>query len=100
MNQKQMMAQQQKLLKALEQAEATFDAKLFEVTYKEYVTIKIYGSGTIKEISIADDLVDPEDKETMQDIIVEALNKALNDVSKGRQAAQENALPKQYRGMF
>jgi nucleoid-associated protein EbfC len=40
------------------------------------ITIKLLGSGEIKGITINKELIDPNDKETLEDLLVAALNQA------------------------
>lgn len=40
------------------------------------VTVIMYGSGAVKSINIDAALINPQDKETLEDIILAALNKA------------------------
>lgn len=40
------------------------------------ITVKMLGSGQVKSVSIEQSLIDPNDKETLEDLIVAALNKA------------------------
>lgn len=93
MNIQKMMAEAQKLQKKMQEQNDAFDAKLFEVKFKEYITIKIYGNCKIKEIVIADELIDPDDKDTLQDIIAEALNDAIGQVQDAKEEINAKLMP-------
>jgi DNA-binding YbaB/EbfC family protein len=40
------------------------------------ITVKMLGSGQLKSLSIDPALIDPNDKETLEDLLVAAINKA------------------------
>lgn len=46
------------------------------------VSVTMFGNGVVKSISIEPTLLKPEDKETVEDIIIAALNKARDAMEK------------------
>ena len=53
------------------------------------VTVKINGKKEILEISIKPDIVDPDDIETLQDVIVAAVNEAYGSVEEKNRSEME-----------
>ncbi|GAB2025533.1 YbaB/EbfC family nucleoid-associated protein [Lactovum odontotermitis] len=70
--QKQMLAQQEEL------ASTTFVGK----SAQNLVTATFSGDKKMNELSINPELIDPEDAETLQDMIVAAINDALTQIDK------------------
>jgi DNA-binding YbaB/EbfC family protein len=84
--------------KLMEQAErmqrelANMEAELDETIYKgnsggeEGVTITINGRYEVQGVEIADDLMDPENKEMLQDMILLAMNAAVENAANDRES--------------
>lgn len=70
--QKQMLAQQEEL------ASTTFVGK----SAQDLVTATFSGDKKMNKLSINPELIDPEDAETLQDMIVAAINDALTQIDK------------------
>jgi len=76
----------QNLMKQAQKMQADMQKKQAEVAGKEIVTsaggeavvVKATGDKVIKEIIIKKEVVDPEDVEMLQDLILTAVNEALN----------------------
>lgn len=76
----------QSLMKQAQKMQADMQKKQEEVASKEIVTsaggeavvVKATGDKVIKEIIIKKEVVDPEDVEMLQDLILTAVNEALN----------------------
>ncbi len=82
---KKLLDDAQKVQKDLQTKLAAYDAKEFEFDYKGLVKVKIMGSLDIKEINILDtSIIDKDDKETLEDIILKALNNAINAIVNGK----------------
>ncbi|MDR1850723.1 MAG: YbaB/EbfC family nucleoid-associated protein [Mycoplasmataceae bacterium] len=95
MNMQAMMAQAQKMQKELEKKISEFSAKAFEYSYKnDSIVVIIKGDLTILDIKINDVLVDPEDKQTLQEMICEAVNAAVSGVNQDREAIQNSVSSK------
>ncbi len=90
-----MLQQANKMKQELDRKEKEFDEQVF--TYqKQGIKLTILGSLKIKEIDIDEALIDPEDKETLQDMIIIIFNEALEEISAKRKSIT-NSLGK---GMF
>ena len=76
-----MIKQAQKMQENMEALQAELDAREYTVQAGGgMVTVVITGTKQIKTIEIKPDIVDPEDIETLQDIIVAAVNEAIKKV--------------------
>lgn len=76
-----MIKQAQKMQENMEALQAELDAREYTVQAGGgMVTVVITGTKQIKTIEIKADIVDPEDIETLQDIIVAAVNEAIKKV--------------------
>ena len=79
MNMNALMQQAQKMQKEMEKAQKDLEAKEFEVVSAGGgIKVTITGAKQIKSIDIDKDIIDPDDKEMLQDMIVVAVNKAIN----------------------
>ena len=76
MNQKalqQMMAQAQKMQAQVQKAQAELGNESVEGNAGSYISVTMNGHKEIKAIKIAPDVVDPEDVETLQELIMSAI---------------------------
>ena len=72
-----MMAQLQKMQEEMEQTQQSLADETLEVTAGGgAVTIVITGDQRVQSIEIDEDLLDPEEKEMVQDLLVAAFNQA------------------------
>ncbi|MDM5144892.1 Nucleoid-associated protein [Lactococcus lactis] len=83
MNMQSMMKQAQKLQKQMqvsqeEIANTTFVGK----SAQDLVTVEFSGDRTLKSLDIKPDVIDPEDPETLQDMVTDAVNDALSQIEK------------------
>lgn len=70
-----MMKQAQKLQGEMQSAQATLEQKEYSHSVGQgVVTVKVLGNKTIQSINIADDLIDVEEKDFLQEMITTALN--------------------------
>lgn len=77
-NMQQLMKQAQKMQQDLLKTQEELKSKTVEATVGGgAVTVVATGSKTILEIRIAKDAVDPDDVETLQDMLISAVNEAL-----------------------
>ncbi len=73
-----MMAQMQQMQEQMVAQQAALENEILTISAGGgAVTIDITGHQRIKSIEIDDDLIDPEDKEMLQDLIVAAVNQAI-----------------------
>lgn len=85
MDMKKLMAEAQKMQAELTKKMKEFDEKLFDFDYKGFVKLQIYGSLKIKSVQIVDQsIIDKNDKETLEDIITQAINNAIEALIKGK----------------
>lgn len=77
-----------KLMKEAKKMQADMEKSQEELAEKEFentvgggaVTVKVSGEKRIKEIKIQKDVVDPDDVETLEDLIITCVNGAMNKV--------------------
>lgn len=74
-----MMAQAKKIQAEIDKREKDFDQKVFDFE-RQGIKLQIKGSLEIVLLDINEALIDPEDKETMQDLILITINEAIQDV--------------------
>ena len=96
MNMQQLMQQAQKMQREMEKAQKNLEAKEFEiVSAGGGIKIIITGAKVVKNIEIDEDIIDPEEKEMLQDMIVVAINEAIAKVASEEQkivAKQQNSM--------
>ena len=90
MNIQQMMKQAKKMQAKLEAKQKELAKKEF-VVQKQGVTIKIMGDKKIVSIDVNKFLIDPDDKETLEDLMIIAFNDAIALVD----AEEEKLSPQQ-----
>lgn len=93
MNPQAMMAQIQKMQQALTKKLNEFATTLFEYDYNNYVKVKMYGSLIVEDIVINPEIIDKDDVETMQDIIVKAINDAVTQTTAKKEQIMASATP-------
>lgn len=90
-----LMQQANKMKQEMDKKEREFDSQVFTFE-KQGVKLVIDGSLKIKSIDINPALIDPEDPETLQDMIIIVANEAIAEVA-GKKKEITNSLTK---GMF
>ena len=90
MNMQQMRAQAQKMQRELRKAQAELAQKEFVVSKGGAVTVTVLGSKEIKSVSIDKDSLDVDNKEMLEDLIVIAINEALEKIAKEEEAINEH----------
>lgn len=96
-NMNAMIRQAQKLQEEMEILQTDLDAREYEISAGGgAVKITIMGTLEVKNIQIEPDVVDPEDVETLSDLLVAAVNEAVkkvndtNEAEKGKVSEQFN----------
>ncbi|MDR3136448.1 MAG: YbaB/EbfC family nucleoid-associated protein [Coriobacteriales bacterium] len=87
MNMQKMMKQARKMQEEMEKAQE--EAALLEATATAgggMVKVVASGNGSIKSVSIARDVVDPDDVEMLEDLVLAATNEALAQAGELAQA--------------
>ncbi len=75
-----LLKQAQKLQEDMEKAQAELEQMEVEGSSGGgVVTVKVSGKGEILEIKIDPDVIDPDDKEMLEDLITAAANQALKN---------------------
>ena len=78
-----MIRQAQKMQEDMQEKQAELDEREYEVKAGGgAVTVKIRGTREILSIDISPEIVDPDDVETLQDILIAAVNEAVKTVDK------------------
>ena len=81
MNMNALMQQAQKMQREMEKAQKELEEKEFEIlSAGGGIKVVINGAKTIKSIDIDKEIIDPEDKEMLQDMLVVAVNEAITHV--------------------
>lgn len=94
MNIQAMMAQAKKMQAEMEKAKAELASKEF-VVEKQGIKIVVWGNRVVKSVEIHEALIDPDDKDIIEDLLVIAFNEAMEQIDK----AQEDSQPKMPGGM-
>ncbi len=78
----EMLRQAQKMQEDMQNKQAELEAKEYEVSAGGgVVKVKINGKREVLSIDIAPEIVDPDDIETLSDIMVAAINEAIKKVN-------------------
>ena len=81
MDMRALMQQAQRMQAEMEKQQKALEAKDFEiVSAGGGIKVTIGGNKQIKSIDIDQDIIDPEEKDMLQDMIVVAINEAINVV--------------------
>lgn len=81
MNMNMLMQQAQKMQRELEKKKKELENALF--TFESNggaIKLDIYGSKKVEKITIDEDVIDPSDKEMLEDMIKIAVNEALDKI--------------------
>ncbi|MBR6222146.1 MAG: YbaB/EbfC family nucleoid-associated protein [Lachnospiraceae bacterium] len=82
-----LMKQAQKMQKQMEEATKALEEKEYEASAGGgAVVVKINGKKEIVSVKLAEEIVDPEDIETLEEAIAAAVNEALRTQSEDSQA--------------
>ena len=81
-NMQHMIKQAQKMQEDMTNLQEDLDAREYDVNAGGgVVTVKITGQLEVKNIELDEDIVDPDDIETLQDILTAAVNEAIKTVT-------------------
>lgn len=81
-NMQSMIKQAQKMQEDMEAKRAELDEREYEIKAGGgVVTVKINGKLEVENISIEPDIVDPDDIETLSDVLTAAVNEAIKKVT-------------------
>lgn len=77
-NMQQLMRQAQKMQQDMQKARAELDAREFTSSVGGgMVELTMYGNKTVKSLVIKPEVIDPDDKEMLEDLIVSAFNDVI-----------------------
>ncbi len=80
-NMNNLLKQAQRMQSQMQESKKVLDEKEFTATAGGgAVSVTILGTKEIKELTLDKDAVDPDDVETLQDMIIAALNEAMKQV--------------------
>ena len=80
-NMQAMLRQAQKMQEDMAAKQAELDAREYDVSAGGgVVNVKINGKKEIMSVKLAEEIVDPDDIETLEDLIVAAVNEAIKKV--------------------
>lgn len=81
MNIQAMMQQAQKLQKSMEEAKKQIDEKTY-IGKSALITAEVKGSKLVSKITINNEKIENDDKELLEDMIMIAINDAMNQIDK------------------
>ena len=83
MNMQNMMKQAQKLQKQMQASqEEIANTTFFGKSAQDLVIAEFSGDRKLTNLTIKSDVIDPEDPETLQDLVADAVNDALTQIEK------------------
>ncbi|MCV5953341.1 YbaB/EbfC family nucleoid-associated protein [Lactococcus petauri] len=83
MNMQNMMKQAQKLQKQMQASqEEIANTTFFGKVAQDLVIAEFSGDRKLTNLTIKSDVIDPEDPETLQDLVADAVNDALTQIEK------------------
>lgn len=86
-NMNNLMKQAQKMQKQMEETQAELEASEYTATAGGgVVSVTISGTKEITKIKLAEEVVDPDDIETLEDLITAAVNEAFRKMEENSQA--------------
>ena len=95
-NMNQLMRQAQKMQEDMARAKKEIEETVFSSSVGGgMVEVKMMGNRVMKSITIKDEVVDPYDKEMLEDLIISAVNDCLEQITR----KEESSLP-QVPGLF
>ena len=93
-NMSNMLKQAQRMQKQMEEKQKELEEQEFSATSGGgVVEVTVKGSKTLTSVKIDPDAVDPEDVETLQDLIMAAVNEAIRKGEEAREAAMSRMAP-------
>lgn len=88
MNMQKMMKQMQKMQKDLAKTQAELELQEYEAEAGGgMVTVKINGAGKLTSLSLNPEVVDPDDVEAIEDLLLVAVNGAIEKKEEAAQGA-------------
>lgn len=92
-NMNQMMKQVQKMQANMAKAQEEIAKKTVETTTGGAIKVVMTGDRRLVSLEIAKEAVDPEDVETLQDLVVAAINEAMKKAEEMAEAEMKKVMP-------
>ena len=90
-NMQAMIKQAQKMQEEMQERQAELDEAVYDISAGGgAVTLKINGKKEISELTISPEVIDPDDAETLQDLVTAAVNEAIKRVETENAQAMES----------
>ena len=90
-NMNNLMKQAQKMQRQMEQAQKEMETKEYTAAAGGgVVEVTVSGKREITKVKIAEEVVDPEDVETLEDLVMAATNEALRQLEEANQASMSS----------
>lgn len=86
-----LMEQAQKMQSELTKIEEELNEKIYVGKSSDNVVVKISGRGEVQEVKIAEELMNPDDREMLQDMLLIAFNDAMEQSFKEKEQKLGNA---------
>lgn len=86
MNMQQMMMQAQKMQREMQKAQEALAKKEFIVSKAGAVTITMLGSHQLQKIEIDPSILNPDDKDMVEEMITMAINEAIAQIDEENEA--------------
>lgn len=93
MDMNKLMQQAAQMQEQIAKAQEELANEIVEGSAGGVVTVKASGAGRILVVKIAAEAIDPDDPETLEDLVVAAVNNALEAVEGLAQARMGSAMP-------
>ena len=89
-NMNQMIRQAQKMQEQMQELQAELDERVYDISAGGgMVKLKINGQKVVSDLEIAPEIVDPDDIETLADVITAAVNQAIKQVDETNAAEMQ-----------
>ena len=99
-NMNNLMKQAQAMKEQMEQAQTELEETSFEgVSGSGLVRILVNGKYEVEELNIDPKIIDPEDKEMLEDMVIAAFNDAMSNLKETQQEKMGN-MPNGMNGLF
>ena len=99
MNMQQMLMQAQKMQREMQKKQAELEAQEFTVSKGGAVTVVVKGDKSIVSVSIDKDAMDPDNKEMVEELVVLAINEAIEQI-KAKEAEISSSVSGGMGGLF
>ncbi|MDF7638389.1 YbaB/EbfC family nucleoid-associated protein [Lactobacillus sp. ESL0791] len=88
MNMQQMMKQAKKLQEQMTQEQESITAQEFTGKSADDLVVAIFtGDRKLKDLKINPEAIDPDDPDMLQDLVIDAVNKGLEEIDQATQAS-------------